>query len=305
MAKQQTTRDATNGPDVQVPPPIGEPGAAMPKPKRAGGKGPQVLTLTSPSFDVLTVGVRSIPDGVLSHRKGEGSLEKIKRSEAGLKAERGPKNPPQEWLESLYPVPAGQLPVDYMAYGDFSHLGNGVPYPEGTHVPKGWNSKSAIRALSSSRAAPPSKPAKGCYDPQRHGPLYGIPATAFKAAITAAAMRYIDGLTKSYVSGIIWVLRTVYPLPGEPQWHEELVRLKLGSSEIRYRGWWPEWAITLRIRFDTKFTNAETVVNLLKRAGMSIGVGDKRTEKGPYDFGMFVIDKDVGVVVQPWQEDDA
>lgn len=62
----------------------------------------------------------------------------------------------------------------------------------------------------------------------------------------------------------------------EPQPHEAAVRNATGVADIRVRPMWTEWGALVRIRFDADMLTLASVVNLLARAGMKIGVGEGR-----------------------------
>jgi hypothetical protein len=49
----------------------------------------------------------------------------------------------------------------------------------------------------------------------------------------------------------------------------------------------PEWACRLRVRYTKPLLRDNAVVNLLAAAGVIVGVGDFRQEKGKGSFGQF------------------
>ena len=64
----------------------------------------------------------------------------------------------------------------------------------------------------------------------------------------------------------------------------------MGSTDLRYRPEFSEWSILLRIEYDTEWISADTIVNLLERAGFGIGIGEMRPQKGG-EFGRFQVDR--------------
>jgi len=63
-------------------------------------------------------------------------------------------------------------------------------------------------------------------------------------------------------------------LQREPERFDAYVRNSNGSADIRARARWTRgWECVLRVRFDKDLFSAETVANLVERAGISVGVG--------------------------------
>lgn len=119
---------------------------------------------------------------------------------------------------------------------------------------------------------------------------YGFPAVAFKAAAVRAA-KMVEGLTMTDARQMFHVLADdgdLIRINGEPRMREDMVRLQGTTSDIRFRGEFPEWSATLRIRYLASAISAEQLVNLFELAGFSVGVGEWRTEKGGH-FGSFTL----------------
>lgn len=65
------------------------------------------------------------------------------------------------------------------------------------------------------------------------------------------------------------------------------------TPDVRTRAIVPEWACRLRITFVQPLIRAQAVANLLAAAGITIGIGDWRSEKGSGNYGQFrIADKD-------------
>lgn len=60
---------------------------------------------------------------------------------------------------------------------------------------------------------------------------------------------------------------------------EDVVRLSLASTDLRYRGEFDPWSTTLTISYVAGNISAEQLANLLVRAGIQVGVGEWRPEK--------------------------
>jgi hypothetical protein len=65
------------------------------------------------------------------------------------------------------------------------------------------------------------------------------------------------------------------------------------TPDVRTRAIVPAWACSLRVTFVQPLIRAQAVANLLAAAGITIGVGDGRPEKGAMSYGQFrIADKD-------------
>lgn len=125
-------------------------------------------------------------------------------------------------------------------------------------------------------------------------PRYGVPATAFKAAIVDAA-RYFKGskLTMTALKQMIFVkgegpdmLVPFDEFTSPPKMREDPVRNATGVADLRYRGeFWP-WSLTLPIVFVAGQFDIESLVALVDAAGMG-GVGEWRPSSKESKSGMF------------------
>lgn len=117
---------------------------------------------------------------------------------------------------------------------------------------------------------------------------YGYPSTAFKNAAVDACS-HVEGITKVLARGAFHVLGEMVKLDGEPRMREDMVRVGMGSADLRYRGEFSEWSCTLRVRYNTSVLSAEQIVNLFNVAGFAIGIGDWRPQRDG-SHGMFHVD---------------
>jgi len=114
----------------------------------------------------------------------------------------------------------------------------------------------------------------------------GFPTIAFKAAAVAAGGRFSDGLKMTELRGAFHIEGELVPITGEPNMREDMVRVGMGTADIRYRPEFKEWRVTLPVRYNADAVSLEQIVNLFSIAGFGVGVGEWRPEKdGPY--GMF------------------
>lgn len=124
------------------------------------------------------------------------------------------------------------------------------------------------------------------------GPLkkakFGFPAVAFKAAAINACSHVAD-VTKVAARGVFHINAEYVEVTGSvPRLREDMVRVGMGTADIRFRGEFPEWQAQFDIRYNTRVLTLEQIVNLFNTAGFAIGVGEWRPQKNG-SFGMFHI----------------
>ena len=78
----------------------------------------------------------------------------------------------------------------------------------------------------------------------------------------------------------------------EPERMERAVRNDSGVADLRVRPFWREWKLHVRVKFDTDQFDRESVVNLLMRAGIQVGIGEGRPfskESNGLGYGTFTV----------------
>lgn len=119
---------------------------------------------------------------------------------------------------------------------------------------------------------------------------FGFPAVAFKAAAVDACS-HIDGVTKVEARGSFHIVGEMVEIIGTPQPREDMVRIGMGTADIRFRGEFPSWKARLRIRYNANVLSPGQVTNLFETAGFAIGIGEWRPQKDG-SYGMFHVAKD-------------
>ena len=138
-----------------------------------------------------------------------------------------------------------------------------------------------------------AKQAKEAKDPQRDyeeslykmGRGYGFPAVAFKAAAVNACS-HISDVTKVAARGTFHIDGELVPIKGTPSMREDMVRIGMGTADLRYRGEFKKWEATFDVRYNSSMMSAEQICNLFNTAGFAIGVGEWRPQKNG-SYGMF------------------
>lgn len=116
----------------------------------------------------------------------------------------------------------------------------------------------------------------------------GLNVIAVKAAMCTAALE-TSGVTKAAAQRLLYMPGTFTPLFGTPQLKMDVVRSAdiARTPDIRTRAYLPIWAAEIEVRFVSPQLSASSVVNLACNAGVLVGVGDYRQEKGKGAFGSF------------------
>ena len=116
---------------------------------------------------------------------------------------------------------------------------------------------------------------------------YGFPAVAFKAAAVRAGT-YCD-MKMIFLRGAFHVEGDLVLIEGEPEPREDMVRVGMGTADIRYRPQFPKWATELDITYNSRALTDEQIINLFEIAGFAVGVGEWRPEKDG-QFGRFQVE---------------
>lgn len=122
-----------------------------------------------------------------------------------------------------------------------------------------------------------------------------IPMLAFKASLISAAHKDL-GIEKTLVRKALFLPSSAYHSgllaemdASEPQIREDMVRVGANQTDIRYRPQFDEWSFRAVVEIDPELINEQDIVNLVNRAGFSVGIGEWRPEKGG-EFGRFEFD---------------
>lgn len=116
---------------------------------------------------------------------------------------------------------------------------------------------------------------------------FGFPVVAFKSAAVDACS-HVDGMTKVLARGAFHIIGEMAVIDGHPVMREDMVRIGMGTADIRYRGEFQKWSTKLTVRYNTSVISTEQIVNLFNVAGFAIGVGEWRPQRSG-SCGMFHI----------------
>jgi hypothetical protein len=128
---------------------------------------------------------------------------------------------------------------------------------------------------------------------------HGFPAVGFKAAMVDSA-RLFDGVKMTELRQSLHVVgegteQLVRIIADEPRMREDVVRVGMGTADLRYRAeYWP-WRAELVINFVPAMLSAESVIAIVDAAGLG-GVGEWRPSKAKTGlYGTFEVDPSFGV----------
>jgi len=114
----------------------------------------------------------------------------------------------------------------------------------------------------------------------------GFPTIAFKAAAVSAGGRFSDGLKMTELRGSFHIIGELVEIKGKANMREDMVRIGMGTADIRYRPEFKEWRVSLPIRYNADKISLDQIVNIFNQAGFGVGVGEWRPEKDGV-HGMF------------------
>ena len=128
----------------------------------------------------------------------------------------------------------------------------------------------------------------------------GMPSTAFKSAMVEASRFFDKSVTKVllrqavFVHGVFSAAAGLQLVPIEsdaPVMREDVVRVGIAGTDLRYRPEFREWRAVLPISYVSSLLSRDSVLSLVEAAGFGVGVGEWRPERSG-DFGQFKIDSD-------------
>lgn len=148
-----------------------------------------------------------------------------------------------------------------------------------------------IRSMYWLNGFPEDMSEEGFEEAIRNGARFGFPITAFKQAAISASYRM--GWTKDKMS-----LRGAFYIEGDenqmveifsepPVMREDMVRVGMGTADIRFRGEFRNWYADLTISYNKNGQySLEQIINIINAGGYVCGVGEWRPERDG-QYGMY------------------
>lgn len=143
--------------------------------------------------------------------------------------------------------------------------------------------KQMKKATKAKEAKDPEADYEACFYKTDTG-AYGFPAIGVKAAMVSAC-RFVDA-KMTVMRGAFHIDCEMLEVIGEPRPREDMVRVGMGTADIRYRPEFVGWKMPVTVKFNASVISAEQIANLLNAAGFGVGIGEWRPEKNG-SYGRF------------------
>lgn len=132
----------------------------------------------------------------------------------------------------------------------------------------------------------------------KNGARFGFPISAIKKAANTAAyhQKWVSNrsaLRATYFlrcpDAMLAEIKTLDGKPAIPEMREDMVRIGMGSPDIRYRGWFPEWRMDFDFEYNEggQFTPSE-LLTCIQAGGILTGIGEWRPERDG-NFGTYTV----------------
>lgn len=126
---------------------------------------------------------------------------------------------------------------------------------------------------------------------------YGFPVIAFKAASVSACRFFGKQMPMTLARQCIFMDaefskrdgQKLARIVGEPHMREDVARVGMGGTDLRYRPEFTEWQTEVEVTYVKSMLTRESVLSLIEAGGMGVGVGEWRPEKKG-DFGTYQLD---------------
>ncbi len=126
------------------------------------------------------------------------------------------------------------------------------------------------------------------------GARFGFPVTAFKQAAISAAYRLGWSKDKMSLRGVFFIDSDengmVEIKSDVPEMREDMVKIGMGTADIRYRGEFRNWFADLTVSYNANGNyDLNSIINIINAGGYVCGVGEWRPERDGQN-GMFHIE---------------
>lgn len=135
---------------------------------------------------------------------------------------------------------------------------------------------------------------------------YGFPAIGFKSATVSAARFFDKSVSMTTLRQVMFFggVRTdgdpqqLVEIFGTPHQREDVVRVGVSGTDLRYRPEFTEWEANLVVTFIASSISQDSVLSLITAGGLGVGIGEWRPEKSG-EFGQFEIhpDKEISEIL--------
>lgn len=122
----------------------------------------------------------------------------------------------------------------------------------------------------------------------KKGAKFGFPSIGVKESVVSAGYRSKMSKDKVSLYGSFHIDEEFIVIKGIPNMRQDMVRIGMGTADIRFRGEYKEWSSEFVIKYNEQMISPEIIVNMINIAGFSVGLGEWRPEKGGRS-GMFSV----------------
>lgn len=128
----------------------------------------------------------------------------------------------------------------------------------------------------------------------KDGAKFGFPVTAFKQAAISAAYRMGWSKDKMSLRGVFFIDANEDGLveikSDTPIMREDMVKIGMGTADIRYRGEFRNWSVELTVGFNKNGNySLNNIINIINAGGYVCGAGEWRPERDG-QYGMYHIE---------------
>jgi len=116
--------------------------------------------------------------------------------------------------------------------------------------------------------------------------VFGFPVIGFKSAAVTACTSLGKAISKVQARQAFHIMGELAVINGTPRPRQDMVRVGMGTADIRFRAEFPEWSAELTIKYNSRVLTDEQILNLFNTAGFAVGIGEWRPEKDG-QYGLF------------------
>lgn len=118
---------------------------------------------------------------------------------------------------------------------------------------------------------------------------FGFPTTAFKAAAIDAAFQQNVVSKKTTLRGAIHIIGEFVEIEGTPTPREDMVKIGMGTADLRYRAEFKIWAANLAIKYNANVVSPEQIATIFNFGGFANGLGEWRPSRNG-TYGTFHVE---------------
>lgn len=115
----------------------------------------------------------------------------------------------------------------------------------------------------------------------KNGAKFGFPATGVKKSAVSGAYRNKMAKDKVSLYGAFHIPMEFIEIEFEEViMREDMVRVGMGTPDIRHRAEFEGWSMTFPIKYVENTYSLEQIINFFNIGGFGVGIGESRIEKG-------------------------